>query len=307
MQRIGIDLGGTKIEGILLGEDSEVVVRRRIPTLQEEGYEAIVGRISGLIRDLQKASTGGCRIGICTPGSISPRSGFLRNSNTVCLNGMPFKDDLEASLGVEVKMENDANCFALAEAHFGAARGFQNVFGVIMGTGVGGGIVLDGKVHQGRLLIGGEWGHSTLHPQGNLCFCGRRGCVETYLSGPALQRRWNELTAERLGLPEIVSRLDSGLATGAARRWKAEFLTNFGLALSNVINILDPDAVVLGGGVSNIRFLYDEGLREVHRNVFSDFADTPILRHQLGDSSGVFGAACLGHGLREEAGQDVSE
>lgn len=293
MQRIGIDLGGTKIEGILVSEEGGLLARRRILTRQKEGYRAIVSRIAGLIRELESESPGDCSIGICTPGSLSPRTGLLRNSNTVCLNGQPLKRDLHNALGKTLAMDNDANCFALAESRLGAARDHRTVFGVILGTGVGGGIVQDGQVHIGRLGIAGEWGHHTLYPGGNPCYCGNRGCVETYLCGPALEGRFQQKTGQRLSLPQIVSLLGSEEAPPPALQWKEEFLTDFAVALSNVIDILDPDIVVLGGGVSNIPFLYDEGAERVRADVFSDFCDTPIVQHRLGDSAGVFGAAFL--------------
>jgi fructokinase len=202
---------------------------------------------------------------------------------------MPLKEDLEKLIGTKIIMENDANCFAMAEATMGAARGFNVVFGVIMGTGVGGGIMINGKIHKGRTNIAGEWGHHTLHNKGNKCYCGKLGCVETYLSGPALERRWKELTGKVQPLAAIVQNLDSD----KAQEWKNEFLENFGMGLANVIDILDPDAIVLGGGVSNIDFLYVEGVNAIYSHVFSDLVDTPILKNKLGDSAGVFGAALL--------------
>ncbi|MEM3170473.1 MAG: ROK family protein, partial [Candidatus Nitrosotenuis sp.] len=192
-------------------------------------------------------------------------------------------------LNQKIAMDNDANCFAMAEATMGAATGYDVVFGVIIGTGVGGGIVIKGKPHRGRTYIAGEWGHHTLHQNGNKCYCGRLGCVETYISGPALEKRWNELTGRSERLFDIVKDLSSA----TAQKWKREFLDNFGVGLANVIDILDPDAIVLGGGVSNIDFLYTEGRDSVYRNVFSDLVDTPILKNKLGDSGGVFGAALL--------------
>ncbi|HSR66356.1 MAG TPA: ROK family protein [Acidobacteriota bacterium] len=294
MLRIGIDLGGTKIEGIVADDDLKDVVRRRIPTRQSEGYAAIVTRLAGFVAQLEEEAGTSCPVGICTPGSISPRSGLMRNSNTVCLNGRPLKKDLEEALGREAAMENDANCFALAEALLGAGRGYSCVFGVIMGTGVGGGIVLDGRVHSGRLLIGGEWGHQKLYPGGNPCYCGQKGCVETYLSGPALEGRWEEdQGGPSLSLAEIVEWVEAHPQEQRCKSWKDGFLTDFGLALSNVVNVLDPDAIVLGGGVSNVAFLYGQGLDSLHEYVFSDYCDTPVKKNQLGDSSGVFGAACL--------------
>jgi len=292
MNKIGIDLGGTKIEGILLDQQNQVLERIRVPTQQENGYEAILSRIVTLIKDIQSRSDQAASIGICTPGAIEPTEGVLKNSNTVCLNGKPLKNDLESALDCSIEMENDANCFALAEAALGAAKGYSTVFGVIMGSGVGGGIVFSQRIHRGRLFIAGEWGHITLHPNGLNCYCGRQGCVEKYISGTALEKRWNELDGENLALDQIVSKFDP-LPDDRYRKWKTEFLDNFGRALATVINIVDPDGIVLGGGVSNIPFLYNEGSKIVQNNIFSDFSDTPILPNQLGDSAGVFGPALL--------------
>ena len=292
MNKIGIDLGGTKIEGILLDKQNQVMERIRVPTQQENGYEEILSRIVTLIKDIQSKSNQAASIGICTPGAIEPTEGVLKNSNTVCLNGKPLKDDLESALDCSIEMENDANCFALAEAALGAAKGYSTVFGVIMGSGVGGGIVFSQRIHRGRLFIAGEWGHITLYPGGMDCYCGRQGCVEKYISGTALERRWTELGGENLALDQIVLRFDPK-PDDRYRKWKTEFLDNFGRALATVINIFDPDAIVLGGGVSNIPFLYTEGNQSVQNNIFSAFADTPILPNQLGDSAGVFGAALL--------------
>ena len=289
MHKIGIDLGGTKIEGILLNEKLEVIVRNRIPTNKENGYNGILDKIVSLINELQKKTQDECTIGISTPGIISPQTDKIKNSNTTCLIGKPLKIDLESVFHQKVSMDNDANCFAIAEATLGAVKDFGVVFGVIMGTGVGGGIVINGSLHRGRTLIAGEWGHHILHTGGNSCFCGHKGCVETYISGPALEKRWTELTGKKESL-SIIAQISS---EPYAKQWKNEFLENFGRALANVIDILDPDAIVLGGGVSNIPFLYDEGKKAVFRNVFTDTIDTPILKNQLGDSAGVFGAALL--------------
>ncbi|HET6517663.1 MAG TPA: ROK family protein [Nitrosopumilaceae archaeon] len=285
MNRIGIDLGGTKIEGIALDDNLKTVARKRIPTPSND-YDAILNSITGLVNELK---TNESTIGICTPGTISKKTGLIKNSNTQCLIGTPLKEDLENALKQKIIMENDANCFAIAEAKMGAAQNFNMVFGVIMGTGVGGGIVIDGKIHQGRTNIAGEWGHHLLHQNGNKCYCGKNGCVETYLSGPALEKKWHELTGKQESLPQIIQNLDNEVA----KQWKNEFLDNFGIALANVIDILDPDCVVLGGGLSNISFLYDEGKNSVYDKVFSDLVDTPILKNQLGDSAGVFGACLL--------------
>ena len=286
MYKVGIDLGGTKIEGICIDQNNSVIQRKRIPTNQQKGYSHIVDSIVSLVRDITK-EIGDYSIGICTPGAISKKTGLIKNSNTQCLIGKPLREDLEKSLGRKIKMENDANCFAMAEAILGSGVGYSMVFGVIMGTGVGGGIVIDGEIHHGRTNIAGEWGHHILHQNGNQCYCGRSGCVETYISGPALEKRWTDITGRKEQLPEIID--NSGLNL----QWKQEFLDNFGISLANVIDILDPDVIVLGGGLSNIDFLYSEGQKSVYRNVFSDIVDTPIIRNKLGDSAGVFGAALL--------------
>ena len=286
MYKVGIDLGGTKIEGICIDQNNSVIQRKRIPTNQQNGYSHIVDSIVSLVRDITK-QIDDYSIGICTPGAISKKTGLIKNSNTQCLIGKPLREDLEKSLGRKIKMENDANCFAMAEAVLGSGVGYSMVFGVIMGTGVGGGIVIDGEIHHGRTNIAGEWGHHMLHQNGNQCYCGRRGCVETYISGPALEKRWTDITGRKEPLSEIIDNSELNL------QWKQEFLDNFGISLANVIDILDPDVIVLGGGLSNIDFLYSEGQKSVYRNVFSDIVDTPIIRNKLGDSAGVFGAALL--------------
>ena len=289
MNRIGIDLGGTKIEGILTDENYETIERKRIPTNKELGYDSILTSIKNLIDDLSQKSNDEFSIGICTPGTLSFDSGLLKNSNTQCLTGKPIKTDLENILNRKISIENDANCFALAETKLGAAKNANTVFGVIMGTGVGGGIMIDGKIHHGRTGIAGEWGHHCLHNNGNLCYCGKKGCVEAYISGPALEKHWEQLSGLKESLPEIVMNKDHS----NFESWKKSFLENFAIALANVVDILDPDIIVLGGGVSNIDFLYDEGKNAVYEKVFSDKFDTPILRNQLGDSAGVFGACML--------------
>ena len=287
MYKIGIDLGGTKTEGVLVDEEFQVIERKRVPTNQNNGYESILETIQNLVSDLKKNNEK-TSIGVCTPGALSKESGLIKNSNTQCLIGKDLKNDLEKILDQEISIENDANCFALAEARLGAAKNLETVFGVIMGTGVGGGLVIDGKIHSGRTNIAGEWGHHCIKPNGNECYCGRKGCVETYISGPALEKKWNELTNQTISVADIVKNSQED----SYKTWKKEFLENFGLSLANVIDILDPDAIVLGGGLSNISFLYDEGKYLVYENVFSDTVDTPILKNQLGDSAGVFGA-CL--------------
>jgi len=287
LYKLGVDLGGTKTEAILLDEHFTVLEQKRIKTPQTD-YPEIIQSISSLVLELSKDITD-FSLGVCTPGSISKQTGLIKNSNTQCLIGKPFKEDLEKNLGKKISIENDANCFTMAESQMGAAKEFGLVFGVIMGTGVGGGIVIDGKLHSGRTNIGGEWGHHTLHRNGNPCYCGKLGCVETYISGPSLEKQWMELTGKSQSLPEILSNSDHNMS----KRWKSEFLENFGYGLANVIDILDPDVIVLGGGLSNIDFLYTDGKESVYEKVFSDLVETPIIKNKLGDSSGVYGAAFL--------------
>jgi len=289
MNKIGIDLGGTKIEGILVDETFETIERKRIPTNQNDGYDSILQSIKNLILELTHESDEKFSIGICTPGALSLNSGLIKNSNTQCLIGKDLRNDLRNILDHDVSIENDANCFALAEARLGAGKNSNIVFGVIMGTGVGGGIIIDGKIHHGRTNIAGEWGHHCLHNEGNGCYCGNRGCVETYISGPALEKNWSQLSNLNQSLPEIIQNTDNPNFVN----WKKTFLDNFGLSLANVIDILDPDMIILGGGVSNIDFLYDEGKNLVYEKVFSDIIDTPIVKNKLGDSAGVFGACLL--------------
>ena len=287
LHKLGVDLGGTKTEAILLDESLNVITRKRIPTPQND-YEQILDSISSLVREISE-NVSDFSLGICTPGAISKQTGLIKNSNTQCLIGKPFKDDLENKLGKKISMENDANCFTMAEATLGAAIDFDLVFGVIIGTGVGGGIVIDKKLYPGRTNIAGEWGHHTLHRNGNPCYCGKTGCVETYISGPSLENQWAKLTGKFSPLPEIINHIDNDVG----KRWKDEFLENFGFGLANVIDILDPDVIVLGGGLSNIDFLYTEGKESIYNKVFSDLVDTPILKNKLGDSAGVFGACML--------------
>tara|TARA_Y100000590_G_scaffold137346_1_gene157272 strand:- start:1778 stop:2647 length:870 start_codon:yes stop_codon:yes gene_type:complete len=289
MNKIGIDLGGTKIEGILTDETYNSISRKRIPTDQENGYNYILESIKNLVLELAQESDEKVSIGICTPGSLSLHSGLIKNSNTQCLIGKDLQKDLKNILHYEVAIENDANCFALAEAKLGAGKNSNLVFGVIMGTGIGGGIIINGKIHRGRTNIAGEWGHHCLHTNGNNCYCGSKGCVETYISGPALEARWSKLTGQNQSLPEIIQNSDNPNFSN----WKKSLLNDFGLSLANVIDILDPDIIVLGGGISNIDFLYDEGKNSVYEKVFSDIIDTPIVKNELGDSAGVFGACML--------------
>lgn len=292
MLRIGIDLGGTKTEGIVMNEAGKMLFRERRPTPQADGYDAILQNIHTLVIDLEKKAGESCRVGIGTPGAISTRTGYLKNSNTVCLNGKPIHHDLENILSRPIHIANDANCFALSEALDGAARGQSVVFGVILGTGVGGGLVVNGQLIQGLQHIAGEWGHNVLETDGPFCYCGRYGCVETFLSGPGLSRDYAMHSGNPvLEAQAIVARAAQGEA--AAEAAVQRYLERFGRALATVINILDPDVIVLGGGMSNMARLYTDGREHVACHVFNDELRTPILPNIHGDSSGVRGAAQL--------------
>jgi len=287
---VGIDLGGTKIEGAVLA-DGAVIARKRVATEQERGYEAILDRIASLAKEMLASAPGAHAVGIGTPGSISARDGTLKNSNTLCLNGRRVPDDLRARIGVPVVVENDANCFALAEARAGAGRGHDLVFGVILGTGVGGGIVFRGELRSGPQHVAGEWGHHSIDPAGPVCYCGARGCTETFLSGPALEAAYRERVGAAAPAAEIARRAEAGDRAAAAVM--SVYLERFGRAVANLVNVLDPDAIVLGGGLSNLDVLYSRGREAVARFVFNDELRTPILRNELGDSAGVIGAAWL--------------
>lgn len=290
--RVGIDLGGTKIEGVVLDPAGGVVVRRRVPTESDRGYEHLVDRCATLARELLVLAPGCDGVGVGTPGAVSHRTQRMKNSNTTCLNGRDLPGDLTRAIGVRVLVENDANCFALAEAVTGAGRGHMLVFGVIMGTGVGGGIVHRGELLRGAQSIAGEWGHHAIDPVGPACYCGQRGCVERYISGPAVEEAYRLRTGEAVRMDGIVTRARAG--EPHAKVVFDEFVDRFGRALANVVSILDPDVVVLGGGLSNIDELYDAGRDAVARYVFNDELRTPIVRHTLGDAAGVLGAALLG-------------
>lgn len=296
---LGIDMGGTKIEAALFqwngNELIDAAPRERIPTNRDEGYEAIVSRMAAFVENYAEkceVDLANVPIGVGMPGGLT-RSGLIKNSNTVCLNGRPFRQDLMKAVGQEITFENDANCFALAEARLGAAKAHSSgvVFGVIMGTGCGGGVVLKGHVWGGLHGIGGEWGHHCVFPgRGPKCYCGQVGCMEQFVSGPAVERHYAELSGEKRKLAEIVTRRASDPHAAAAID---QLLEAFGRGLANVIDILDPSAIVLGGGVSNLDLLYTEGRQRVAAVVFNDELQTPILKHQLGDSAGVLGAAML--------------
>ena len=292
MLRIGIDLGGTKTEGAVMDADGKILFRERRPTPAAQGYEAILNNIHDIVRHLEaQADSARCPVGIGTPGTVSTRTGTLKNSNTICLIGKPIRDDLEKSLDRPMRIANDANCFALSEALDGAGKGESVVFGVIMGTGVGSGIVVNGQLIEGLQHIAGEWGHNCLEPNGPKCYCGKLGCVETFLSGSGLAREYITHGGQA-GLDAkaiVAAAAGDPIAETAMQR----YLDRFGRALAVVINILDPHVIVLGGGMSNIARLYTEGREHVARHVFNDELRTKILPNVHGDSSGVRGAAQL--------------
>ncbi len=292
--RIGIDLGGTKIEGVVLDNNGHELLRKRVETRQSEGYRAILNDIAQLVRHLEAEIGVQCSVGIGTPGAISAVTGTMKNSNTTCLNGQSLLEDLQALLDRPLRIANDANCFALSEALDGAGKDHDVVFGVIMGTGVGGGVVFKGQLHQGHQHIAGEWGHNILELNGPDCYCGRKGCVETLISGPGLAADFHRHGGDDLLLAEdIVSLATQGDASAEAAMQR--FFERFGRAMAMVVNILDPDAIVLGGGLSNVERLYSEGREQVARYAFNDEFITPILKNVHGDSSGVRGAAQLWH------------
>lgn len=294
----GLDLGGTKVEGVILksARQPEVIFRDRVPTEANKGYEHILEQVKKLVNMMErKAGYKPEKMGIGTPGVLIPKLRIMKNCNTTALNGKPLQDDLVRLLGLQLQIANDANCFALAEAQLGVVKEkfpkAKVIFGVIMGTGIGGGIVVNGQIINGFHGIGGEWGHNYLpEAEGDLCFCGKKGDNESILSGPALERYYQSLTGERLNLKEIASRTD---VDPAALKTIKRLTDNFGLALSVVINILDPDVIVIGGGVGNIDDIYTEGVASVRKYVFNHSFEAPIVRPILGDSAGVFGAAYL--------------
>lgn len=294
--RIGIDLGGTKIEGIALDPSGGVLARERIPTPAGD-YAAIVAAVADLVRMLETASGGTATVGVGIPGAISPATGLIKNANSTCLIGHALDKDIEAALGRPVKLANDANCFAVSEATDGAARGRSVVFGVILGTGVGGGIAIDGLARTGPNAIAGEWGHNPLpwptddERPGARCYCDKRGCIETFLSGPGLARDFETATGRRMAATEIAALAEAG--DGNADAALDRYEERLARALAAVVNILDPDAIVLGGGLSNVERLYRRVPALMAQWVFSDVYDTPLLKHRHGDSSGVRGAAWL--------------
>ncbi len=294
--RIGVDLGGTKIEAIAIGRDGCALARRRVPTPRGD-YGATLEAVGGLVDALERDAGEHASVGVGIPGTISRATGCVKNANSVWLNGRRLQEDLAARLGREVRLANDANCFALSEATDGAGAGFDVVFGVILGTGTGGGLVARGHVLVGPNGIAGEWGHNPLpwpaetELPGPPCYCGLRGCIETFLSGPGFERDHFQRTGETLDAPAIASCAAGGDA--GARVTLSAYEHRAARALAAVINLVDPDVIVLGGGLSNIDSLYEHVPRLWGEWVFSDRVDTPLRRARHGDSSGVRGAAWL--------------
>lgn len=296
MDRIGIDLGGTKIEIAVLGADGVPALRRRVATPAGD-YGATVAAIGRLVADAERERGARCTVGVAMPGALSLATGLVKNANSTCLIGRPLKADLESLLGREVRLANDANCFALSEAVDGAARGARVVFGVILGTGVGGGIVVGGEVLEGTNAIAGEWGHNPMPLAGDeprplpRCYCGREGCVETFLSGPGISADHERATGERLQADAIARRAGEGDAACEATLARHE--ERLARSLATVVNILDPDVIVLGGGLSNLPRLYGSVPALWGAHVFSDEVRTRLLPPAHGDSGGVRGAAWL--------------
>lgn len=294
--RIGIDLGGTKVEVVALDTAGSRLFGKRVATPAGD-YRATVQAIVGLVQEAEQATGRTGSVGVGTPGCLSQASGRIKNSNSVCLNGQPLDRDLSLALGRPVRLANDANCFALSEATDGAAAGAEVVFGVIVGTGTGAGVVVNGRVLNGANGIAGEWGHNPLPwPQdeegpGPDCYCGKRGCIETFLSGPGMQADYGRATGDEVSATEIVARADQG-ETSAGQTLK-RYEDRMARGLASIINVLDPDVIVLGGGMSNIPRLYENVPRLWGKYVFSDQVRTRLLPARFGDASGVRGAAWL--------------
>jgi fructokinase len=302
--QFGVDLGGSKTEIIVLDGDGKICFRKRRPT-PAANYGAILDTIVDLVREAEQATTQALALGVGAPGAPVPATGFLKNANTTCLINKPLEADLSTLLGIAVQVENDANCFTLSEATDGAGQGAQSVFGVILGTGVGGGICIDGALILGRQRIAGEWGHNPLprrgpwtpslfSPEGRACYCARRDCIETYLSGPGLCQTYAELSG--IDPQTMTAARIAGLSEGGepqARQALEIYIDQLAAGLASVINVLDPDVIVLGGGVSNIEAIYGPLRAALTAHVFNDSVQTQVLKARHGDSSGVRGAAWL--------------
>lgn len=292
--RLGLDLGGTKTEIIALDASGGEVLRRRILTVRD--YAGTVAAIAGLVADAESRLGRRGSVGLAIPGNVSRQTGLIKNANSVWLNGKPFPRDLESALGRPVRLANDANCFALSEATDGAGAGHAVIFGVILGTGTGGGVVVNGRVLEGAHGIGGEWGHNPLPgmtqeewSKTSTCYCGQRGCIEQWLSGPAFAGDFNKSQGHLDWTAEKIAASETPAAQAAVTRW----MERLGRALASVVNILDPDVIVLGGGLSNIESLYRHLPPLVERHAFSPEAPPRIVKNVHGDSSGVRGAAWL--------------
>lgn len=299
MKNWGVDLGGTKIECAVLdpNDHEKVLIRKRIPTEAVHGYHHIVGQIKKLIESVSsELGEKPSRIGFATPGVLDPGTQTMKNSNTTSLNGQPLEKDLLEALEVPVKLANDANCFALAEKMMGAGKLYPDagvVFGVIMGTGVGGGLIVGDRIIGGHHGIGGEWGHNELEYEGDDCYCGKKGCTEQVISGPALERYYSRVSGEKRSLKEILARHADGSDPHALRTID-RLLEFYGKGISSLINIIDPDLIIIGGGVGNIDLLYSDGYERIRKYIFNKgVVSTPIVKPVLGDSAGVFGAALL--------------
>jgi len=294
--RIGIDLGGTKIEIIALNDAGEVLLRRRLDTPKGD-YRATLATIQTLVEQAESELGETGTVGLATPGAVSAQTGRIKNSNSVCLNNQPLKQDLEELLQRELRLANDANCFALSEAIDGAAAGADSVFGVILGTGTGGGLVINGHIHTGANFIAGEWGHNALpwprddERPGPTCYCGQSGCIETFLSGPGMSADHQQRTGQSMSAEQIVSSAEQG--ESSCRLSLELYMDRLVRALAHVINIFDPEVIVLGGGMSNITMLYEQVPQSWANWVFSDHIVTKLLAPLHGDSSGVRGAAWL--------------
>lgn len=300
--RIGVDLGGTKIEAVVLSHDGKVLARQRIQTPQNN-YDKTILAISDLVKKI--AQEAGCventPVGIGIPGAMSNSTGLVKNANSTCLIGHPLDKDIAAALKRPVRVANDANCFSVSEAVDGAGKGYEIVFGVILGTGVGGGISIDGRVHSGLNAIAGEWGHNPLpwsqhigglsETPGSNCYCGEKGCIETFISGPGLSNDFLADTGTRLTAEDITTLADTGSVPAKAAI--ARYIHRLARSIASVINILDPDIIVFGGGLSNIDAIYKTLPDLLNDFVFSDVCDTPCVKNIHGDSSGVRGAAWL--------------
>jgi predicted NBD/HSP70 family sugar kinase len=299
MKLWGIDLGGTKIECAVLDTERslEVITRKRIATEAHKGYAQILSQVKKLVAEVEnEINERPAQIGFATPGTSVPDTGLMKNCNTVCMNGKPMKADLEALLYTPIKIANDANCFALAETLMGAGKDYPHadvVFGVIMGTGVGGGLVVHKKVINGLHGLGGEWGHNILEEGGEDCYCGKKGCVEKVISGPGLERYYAGISKRELDLVHIVKNYYAGNDPHALSTME-RLCHYYGRAISTIINVIDPDLIVIGGGVGNIDLLYSDGFEAIKKFIFNGgVVHTPICKPLLGDSAGVFGAALL--------------